>query len=92
VEVRSDEVHSRITPLAFLSARTLKSMNCGLPLSFERRYGQMVIPVPTDALSVLIESKAAKLIGIRLWTTVPPIRRTAQVHARAASRCRALVR
>jgi hypothetical protein len=45
-------------------------MNCGLPLSFEQRYGQMVIPVPTDALSVLIEGKAAKLIGIRLWTTV----------------------
>jgi hypothetical protein len=29
-------------------------MNCGLPLSFEQRYGQMVIPVPTDALSVLM--------------------------------------
>jgi hypothetical protein len=48
----------------------MKSMNCGLPLSFEQRYEQMVIPVPTDALSVLIEGKAAKLIGIRLWTTV----------------------
>ena len=28
----------------------------------ERRYGQMVIPVPTDALRVLIEGEAAKLL------------------------------
>ena len=28
----------------------------------ERRYGQIVIPVPTDALRVLIEGEAAKLL------------------------------
>jgi hypothetical protein len=77
------------TPVAFLRARTLKSMNCGLRLSFEQCYGQMVIPVLTDALSVLIEGKAAKLIGIRLWTTVTTDPANgSSACARAASRCR----
>jgi hypothetical protein len=47
--------HYEIDELAEKSERLITSF-------LERRYGQIVIPVPTDALRVLIKREAAKLL------------------------------